>query len=320
MPRYNDQWLIDRTMFEYVTAGSCACCVGFLFMPGGTPGLIHSLSELETEAADTEISDLDKLPWPPDMKDEVWKERVRLRQYCKRKMPGFRQFYQQYHTEYERWFHALAHRQLCRYFQIPRTELLERLQQDKFYLHAAFGTVLCAVTEQVAHYDLTQYPVDGRGRAEVGFESILTYDRRGGFTITNATPETKQKWLWRQQALGGPKLLERNPKRNHTTTTTTTNNNDNDDDSEDDDDDAAEEQAPASSSSSSSVPSFRSDRRIVRLLIASCFAETLQQAFLKQHNTKTTTPDSKETTTKDATTTDTTSVVEELTLRELNIL
>ena len=289
-------------------------------MPGGTPGLIHSLSELETEAADTEISDLDKLPWPPDMKAEVWQERVRLRQYLKRKMPAFRQFYQQYQPEYERWFQALAHGQLCRYFQVPRTELLERLQQDKFYLHAAFGTVLCAVTEQVAHYDLTQYPVDGRGRAEVGFETILTYDRRGGFTITNATPETKQKWLWRQQALGGPKLLERNPKRNHTATTTTTINNNNDtdtDDSEDDDDDAAEEQAPASSSSS--VPSFRSDRRIVRLLIASCFAETLQQAFLKQHNT-TTTPDSKETTTKDDTTTDTTSVVEELTLRELNIL
>lgn len=66
MPRYSDQWLIDKTMFDCVYGGGCACC-SFNFMPNGNAGLIQSMSELETDAKEKEMSDLDKLPWPPEV-------------------------------------------------------------------------------------------------------------------------------------------------------------------------------------------------------------------------------------------------------------
>ena len=267
MPRYSDQWLIDKTMFDYVQGGSCACCTGFLFMPGGTAGLIRSMSEFETDAANAEVSALEKLPWPQDMKDEVWKERVRLRQYCKRNMVSYKSFWEDHGDGYKEWFQELPKKRLRRFFQLARTEVTERLQQQKFHMHAAFGTVLCAVTEQVAHFRVTNYPVDGRGAAEINFENILVFDRRGGFTLRDASEETREKWLVRHQTLGGPKLLERNARK----------------DDEDSDD---EEEKEEISGTNPDVPSFRSDRRIVRLLIARAFAETIQEAFLKEEANK----------------------------------
>ncbi|KAG7343142.1 hypothetical protein IV203_021087 [Nitzschia inconspicua] len=277
MPRFSDQWLIDRTLFDYVQGGSCACCA-FNFLPNGTVGLIHSMSEFETDAADAEVSALDKLPWPPDMKDQVWIERVRLRQYCKGTMKMYKQFWNEHGEAFEVWFMRLPKESLCRYFQLPRTEILERLQQEKFHMHASFGTVLCAVTEQVAHFQLTQYPADGRGSAEIGFEEILAFDRRGGFTIRDDSTTTREKWLARHKGLGGPKLLERKEKASSRT-------NYDSDDSEADNDASAgtpETNEITPNETNTDVPSFRSDRRIVRWMIARCFADTLQQAFLKQ--------------------------------------
>jgi hypothetical protein len=273
MPRYSDQWLIDKTMFDYVQGGSCACCTGFLFMPGGTAGLIRSMSEFETDAANAEVSALDKLPWPQDMKDEVWKERVRLRQYCKRNMKTYKSFWDDHGEDYQSWFQEMSRQRLCRFFQLARTEVVERLQHQKFHMHAAFGTVLCAVTEQVAHFKVTNYPFDGRGTDEINFEKILVFDRRGGFTLRDASDETREKWLLRHKSLGGPKLLERNAKKSA----------DYDSDNEDDD---GEEKEEGNNGVNSDVPSFRSDRRIIRLLIARCFADTLQEAFLKDEAKK----------------------------------
>ena len=132
------------------------------------------------------------------------------------------------------------------------------------------------VLSSVAHFEVTQYPVDGRGNAEIGFESILAFDRRGGFTIKDDSAETRKKWLLRHKTLGGPKLLERNE------TTTLVDDSDGEEDGDADDASAENED----SNPASDVPSFRSDRRIVRWLIARCFADTIQQAYRKQQETK----------------------------------
>ncbi|KAG7372276.1 hypothetical protein IV203_018419 [Nitzschia inconspicua] len=241
MPRFSDQWLIDRTLFDYVQGGSCACC-SFNFLPNGTVGLIQSMSEFETDAADAEVSALDKLPWPPDMKDQVWIERVRLRQYCKGTMKMYKQFWNEHGEAFEVWF-----------MRLPKESLF-------------------------AHFQLTQYPADGRGNAEIGFEEILAFDRRGGFTIRDDSTSTREKWLARHKGLGGPKLLERKEKAPSRT-------NYDSDDSEADNDASAgtpETNEISPNETNIDVPSFRSDRRIVRWMIARCFADTLQQAFLKQ--------------------------------------
>jgi hypothetical protein len=69
--------------------------------------------------------------------------------------------------------------------------------------------------------------------------------------------------------------LERNAKK--------TADYDSDNDNEDGD---GEEKEEESNGVDSDVPSFRSDRRIIRLLIARCFADTLQEAFLKDETKK----------------------------------
>ena len=46
--------------------------------------------------------------------------------------------------------------------------------------------------DQVAHFDITGYEVDGRGDPEIEFETCLKFDRRGGFTLADiGSDETK---------------------------------------------------------------------------------------------------------------------------------
>eukprot|EP00980_Cylindrotheca_fusiformis_P021501 scaffold8353_cov138-Cylindrotheca_fusiformis.AAC.32 len=253
-------------MFDCVYGGGCACC-SFNFMPNGTAGIIQSMSELETDAKEKEISDLDKLPWPPEMKDTVWMERVRLRQFCKKNMKEYKNFWNEHGEAFEAWFRKQSGEKLRKCFQIPRQEVLERLTQQNFVLHTSFGTLLCAVLDQVAHFKTTGYEVDGRGDAEIVFEECLSFDRRGGFTLEAIeSEETKSNWLLRHRTLGGPKLLERNETMSK-------------DDDANDVESSGKHEEPA-------APSFRSDRRIVRLLIARHFADVLQRAFLKEQPSK----------------------------------
>jgi hypothetical protein len=74
-------------------------------------------------------------------------------------------------------------------------------------------------------------------------------------------------------ALGGPKLLERNTKKQASIV---------DDEDNDSVEGGADDGDNKGDPTYASTPSFRSDRRIVRLLIARCFADTLQEAYLKE--------------------------------------
>ena len=304
MPRFSDQWLIDKTLFDYVQGGSCACC-SFNFLPNGTKGLIESIgSEMETDALRQEVNSLNVLPWPNDMKEQVWMDRVRIRQYCKQQMKDYQEFWRMHGTDFSHWFlHSVSTEQLQRLFQLPRSDIVDRLLhkengQTSFSVHAAFGSVLCAATEQVAHFELTQYPCDGRGEAEVGFESCLIFDRRGGFTLNGLDANrTKRVWLLRHETLGGPTLLERNAKKAPVDKRRTKNREedddgygDNDDNADDDNDNDADDNTNTNNHAKNTyippppTPSFRSDRRIVRLLIARQFADVLQRAYLKEQH------------------------------------
>jgi hypothetical protein len=286
MGRFTDDWLIDRTLFDYVQGGSCACCSFASFMPNGTAGLIESMSELETDAANAEVAALDQLPWPPDMRDQVWMERIRLRLKLKTAMKDYKEFYEQHGDSYEHWFQQQAPSRLKKLFQLPRTEVTDRLKEE-YSIHAAFGTVLCAVVEQVAHFEMTGYPTDGRGEAETNFEACLSFGRRGGFGLdfgltksitTNSSagqqeqeldPEMVQMWFRRHQSLGGPKLLDRNPKISE-------------------EGGADDVDADAEPSSGAAGPSFRADRRVIRVLIARNWADVLQRTYLSDTNALTT--------------------------------
>ena len=93
MPRFTDKWVLDKCMFDYVQGGSCACC-GFphLFAPGGLEGMINAMSDLETDSKTHEINAAKISPWPEDMRDQIWGDRLLLRFKMKKEMKDYRGF------------------------------------------------------------------------------------------------------------------------------------------------------------------------------------------------------------------------------------
>mmetsp|Transcript_8853 Transcript_8853/g.14730 ORF Transcript_8853/g.14730 Transcript_8853/m.14730 type:complete len:286 (-) Transcript_8853:86-943(-) len=265
MPKYSDEWVVDKTLFEYVNGGSCGCCGRGFFLPDGVDGMIQAMSDLETDAANAEIKASAQSPWPVEMREQVWSDRVRLRHKMKKEMGTYEQFWVTDGDAFSEWCRTVEPKSIKKLLQIPRSEILERLN-NHYGIHSAFAEVLKAVCEQVAKFKDTKYPTDARGASEIAFEQELYYDRRGGFTIKVMDEEGLLQedvlavWLSRLKSLGGPVLLERSPKK--------VDNGGGDSGGADETED---KNAPK--------PSFRSDRRIVRLLIARYWADALIKKY-----------------------------------------
>ena len=355
MPRFSDEWVVDRVLFDYVSGGSCACCglSHSLFLPNGTNDLITSMTDMETDQMNSEIDILNNNhhPWPKPLRDQIWSDRVKLKQKLKSSIQVYTQFWSQHGTAFTEWLlfvpssspsftsqdinnnnsgknaenstvastQSEKRQRLQRCLQMSRDEFITFIQQ-KYQIHSAYMVVLTAVMEQVAHFSETKYPFDSLRSsendqsAELRFEQALQFDRRSGFTlpILPATSTTEpiasidvaQMLLDRIRTLGDAKLLGRGP--SSTTTTTPLNY----DDADDDDDDRKEEvndevdddvdgptnrplptveplgtaTANASLSSSSTkcgipTPSFQSDRRMIRLILARYWADILMQRY-----------------------------------------
>ena len=89
MPRFTDEWVVTKSLFEYTVGGSCSCCsFPTLFDPNGLKGLISAVSDLETDAADAEFKSAQSSPWPPEMRDSVWADRVKVRFKMKKEISG----------------------------------------------------------------------------------------------------------------------------------------------------------------------------------------------------------------------------------------
>ena len=131
-------------MFDYVSGGSCACC-GFqhLFLPNGVSDLVDAVSDLDTDQADREKAALLDHPWPSDLREQVWVDRVRLRQGLKRDRDRFDGFWASHSDGFVSWLHTPGTiERLRRWLQVPRTEVMEVIQQ-KYSIHSAFAVVLC---------------------------------------------------------------------------------------------------------------------------------------------------------------------------------
>lgn len=235
--------------------------------------MINSISDMETDAANKEIQALENSPWPPEMRELVWADRVRLRHKLKKSMKEYHEFYEKHGEEFQEWIkNTLPPKQLKKILQVPRAEITDSLR-TKYNIHSAFGIVLCAVTEQVANFSATQYNVDGIASEEVSFEEALIFDRRGGFTLKilnkdkSVNEETLQVLLNRIQSLAGGKLLDRKVSTRVVP--------------EVDNEGSADEPDASMQEENAAKPSFRSDRRIVRLLIARYWADALRAKYLK---------------------------------------
>ena len=330
MPRFTDKWVIDKCMFDYVNGGDCACC-GFphLFMPGGIESLINTMSDLETDDAKREVNAARMSPWPPDMRDQIWSDRLLLRFKMKKEISRYRTFLEGmatraisattdgYHddamgddgrgktradvngaavSELHKFCRfELTPRQLSRIFQLPRSELGELLK-EKYRICSAYSVGFCSVVDQVANFGVTGSDDDARrGKYDDGddmsegeFERMLKYDRNKGFHLDVVAASTSSggnecdwaaddvalmTFLRRMASLAGPTLLSRAAR---------TANVDDDDDagrgggSVDDGNVGADGKID---NKDANVTSFRSDRRVIRLMIARFWADRLMEKY-----------------------------------------
>jgi len=312
MPRYSDNWAVSKALFDYTAGGSCACCsFPTLFDPNGLKGLISSVSDLETDAANAEYNAAvsEESPWPPDMRDSIWADRVKVRYKMKKEMADYRAFWDEVGNsdgngdsdgngegvENLKQFcmTELGAVGLRKIFQMARSEVTDMLS-NRYSACSAYGTVMCAVVEQVANFKMTKYEVDSRGLEEIELEKVLQYNRFGGFVIEgivsdvscsndNDVKNEEEKleinqdvldvFLASMKSLIGPKLLERGP------STSKSGKNGNDEDEGGADDADAEEMIVEKGSKKKKGPSFRSDRRIVRLIILRHWADQIIRKY-----------------------------------------
>mmetsp|Transcript_27968 Transcript_27968/g.45400 ORF Transcript_27968/g.45400 Transcript_27968/m.45400 type:complete len:331 (-) Transcript_27968:85-1077(-) len=179
----------------------------------------------------------------------------------------------------------LSPRQIQGIFQLPRSELTEVLN-SKYKICSAFAVVFCTVVEQVANFKVTGYPTDARSNSngdnsEEIFEQNLKFKKVGrGFCVDIITSsgtineKVLRMFLQRMVGLAGPTLLARAAKSSSSSSTSEGGGGGSGSDDDDGDVDGASSEVIESRG-----PSFRSDRRVVRLMIARYWADRLIEKY-----------------------------------------
>ncbi|TMW60895.1 hypothetical protein Poli38472_000937 [Pythium oligandrum] len=256
MRKFEDCWVVDRTMFEYVNQGGCSCC--------GVTHQIMDVAQLADRCSDWESDDEKKeqfSPWPTFIHEEILTERARLRVVMKEDMRQYKAFIDTHMKGFSAWWQQLDESTKNRVFQVPDEDVM-----DYFKSHAkvkgSYEIVLCAVMEQLRHFNETGYK-DGRIPPECCAEQYLQ-NRRSCFVMDPkyvASADGAVNFCEIMQILGGPKLLPlrltRDPAQNN----------------------QAEQEV---AQSVANVQSFRSDRRLLRLVIFRKFADVAMRKYLRE--------------------------------------
>ncbi|KAL4171728.1 hypothetical protein KRP22_009818 [Phytophthora ramorum] len=256
MKKYEDTWVVDRTMFEYVNQGGCSCC--------GVTHTIMNMAEFASKCSDWETDDEKKeqfSPWPTFIHEEILTERARLRMAMKADMKKYKEFVDEHLKGFMAWWSRLGENAKARIFQLPDDEVLSYFRVHT-KVKGSYEILLCAILEQIRHFQDTGY-TDGRVAAELFFEKNLVHQRESfvldpQYVVMEAGDTNFFEML---KILGGPKLLPVRTTRN------------------------ANEKSEAESEqtkSENNVQSFRSDRRLARLVMFRIFADMAIRKYKRE--------------------------------------
>ncbi|EEY63519.1 uncharacterized protein PITG_15869 [Phytophthora infestans T30-4] len=254
MRKYEDTWVVDRTMFEYVNQGGCSCC--------GVTHTIMNLAEFASKCSDWETDDENKeqfSPWPTFIHEEILTERARLRVAMKADMNKYKDFVDTHMKGFMDWWSRLGENAKARQVRTTYDFALYFRVQTK--VKGSYEILLCAILEQIRHFQETGY-TDGRVAAELFFEKNL--HQRESFVLDSqyiANEAGDKNFFEMLKILGGPKLLPVRTARNPNENT-----------------EAEAEQAK----SENNVQSFRSDRRLVRLVLFRIFADMAIRKYTRE--------------------------------------
>uniref|UniRef100_H3GET7 Uncharacterized protein n=1 Tax=Phytophthora ramorum TaxID=164328 RepID=H3GET7_PHYRM len=245
MKKYEDTWVVDRTMFEYVNQGGCSCC--------GVTHTIMNLAEFASKCSDwgmnfctlqfmvvvvliggdtlAETDDEKKeqfSPWPTFIHEEILTERARLRMAMKADMKKYKEFVDEHLKGFMAWWSRLGENAKARIFQLPDDEVL-----SYFRVHTKV-----------------------KGSYEIHQRESFVLDPQ--YVVMEAGDTNFFEML---KILGGPKLLPVRTTRN------------------------ANEKSEAESEqtkSENNVQSFRSDRRLARLVMFRIFADMAIRKYKRE--------------------------------------
>ena len=284
MPRFTDSWVLNNTMFIYLQGGgACICCAPqpLLFSPEKEPvdGMIRAIDDLNDDEKAHEIAVVKVSPWDEEMRGQVWGDRGLLRWRMRKEMGGYRKMLEGLREGaggtddvviaklHDFCVNNMATAELYSLFTLSRQDLVDMLK-TKYKICSFYTIVFCTVAEQLEHFDMTGIGLDAPecdNSAEVEFERELKFDAKGRgfyFNVVNKSNDDTinepvlLKFLQRMVTLGGPTLLTcSNVKKNS-----------------------------SSGSKNNNGPSFRSDRRAIRLIIARCWADKLVERYTEFNN------------------------------------
>jgi hypothetical protein len=275
---------------------------------------MQACSDLETDDGKKEVQS----PWPVFMKNEIWSDRVKIRNMMKKEMARFAEDLEEHGEGMVEHLCNIPANSLTRLFQLPRDELSEIIQ-EKYDVRGAFLVVFCAVVEQVANFPVTGYSNDGRGEEEVriyyapspllplshsppifflllinrqlDFEEALTYNKRCGFTLNfEEHLDATGAFASFLKRFGGPKLMPRSSKSKGAAAAMVSEEKEDDkesagDEKEDDNEDEEEEEEEKEVVGQRGQ-SFRADRRLARLIIGRYWFDRLLQSYKKELKNK----------------------------------
>ncbi|OQR87353.1 hypothetical protein ACHHYP_09086 [Achlya hypogyna] len=227
---FQDAWVVDKTMFEYVSQGGCSCC-GLTTAMMNFAALADLCSDWETDDEERESFS----PWPTFIHEDVQTQRALIRLRLKAHMPAYTTFWADYGDAFSQWWDAQAPTTKYRLFQLQDADVKSYVHTHGD-VHGPYSIVLATVTEQIKQFDQTGYS-DGRVPAELAFERHLRFEK-GAFTLDAAylaSTDPTSNFCALVQHLGGPRLLPSH--------------------------------------------SFRSDRRVVRIVLARIFADSVIRKF-----------------------------------------
>ncbi|KAL3757212.1 hypothetical protein ACHAWU_003874 [Discostella pseudostelligera] len=365
MPRFSDSWVVDKVMYTYISnngSASCLCCgangtsgtigggIGhqpFLFSDGsGFEGVVNAMSDLETQdEVDNEIQAANASPWPPELRDRIWCDRLALRFKMKREMKVYRAFFERVLADkYANHHHhhlsngnavdneknaslsssslgeinlqntvpilhkfcttELSPMQLHQIFQpLSPSDLVEMIK-TKYKIGPAFSVVLDSVEDQVANFKITGYRTDAAAHPnssspgrfstseeedcninnyEEEFEKQLSFKK--GFYLNIATkidhkqhPQQQHDIAMEQWTVHDKVLLmflrHMTSLASHSALLSRTRSVNTAEGEK-----IVEQKHITRNNNNKPVPSFRSDRRVIRLLIARYWADRLIEKY-----------------------------------------
>ena len=276
MVQFGDDWVVDRSMFDYLNGGSCSCC-GLSHASMNMMEFMQACSDLETDDGKKEV----RSPWPVVMRDEIWSGRVKIRKMMKDEMETYRSRLEEHREGLTSFLNDMPAQALLRLFQMPRDEL-STIVQDRYDIRGgAFEVLMCAVVEQVANFHMTGYKDDGRGEEELLFEDALTFNKRCGFTLNfEEVLDVQGVFLRFLERLGGPKLMPRRYKGTRDASIDAAKEEKEGVGGKEGEEDEEEEgEGKEQEVKGQHGQSFRADRRLIRLLIARYWADRLFQMY-----------------------------------------